>query len=243
MPHEETTGRARVFLPTGGAAATSAPGSPVWPIVIGALALLTYALASHGLMVYAADRPWAVAALFGPLLLVLAATGWKRRHAPTLAFCAAVLASLVAVVWYGGVQDANRMYVLQHGGIHLALAWAFGITLRPGSTALIEAMAERLHDDFTPAMRAYTHRLTGLWVAYFIAMVWISLLIYALAPWPWWSLYCNLLTPLAAIGFFVGEHAFRYWVHPEFERVSLRRALKAYRGHSQPTSQATAPRP
>lgn len=226
-------------MPAGEAAATPAPGGPAWLLVIGALALLAYALASHGLMVYAADRPWALVALFSPLLLALAVAGCKRRHAPTLALCVAVLVALVAVVWHGGVQDANRMYVLQHGGIHLALAWGFGITLRPGSKALIEAMAERLHDDFTPAMRAYTRRLTGLWVAYFIAMIGISLLIYVLAPWPWWSLYGNLLTPLSAIGLFVGEHAFRYWLHPEFERVSLRRIFKAYHAISPPT----APKP
>jgi uncharacterized membrane protein len=60
-------------------------------------------------------------------------------------------------------------------------------------------------------------------------MIVVSLLIYALAPWPWWSLYGNVLTPLAAVSLFVGEYVVRYWRHPEWERVSLRTAFEAYR--------------
>jgi hypothetical protein len=41
--------------------------------------------------------------------------------------------------------------------------------------------------------------------------------------------FCNLLTPVFAVLLFVGEHVLRYVRHPEFERVSLRAALQAYR--------------
>jgi len=201
-----------------------------WRLALAAAALAAYAGLSHWLMVNAADRPWAVAALFGPLVLAVAATGWRRRQPLTLAACAAGVATLALVVWRGGVEDVNRMYVLQHAGIHLALAWSFGLTLRPGGKALIEMMAESVHQHFSAAMRAYTRRLTFWWVLYFLGMIVVSLAIYGLAPWPWWSLFCNVLTPLAAVLFFVGEHALRYWRHPEFERVTLRTALAAYRG-------------
>jgi uncharacterized membrane protein len=126
------------------------------------------------------------------------------------------------------VDDTNRLYVLQHGGIHLALAWTFGSTLRPGATPLITAMARTVHEVFTPEMQAYTRWLTRAWVIYFVGMVVLSLAIYMLAPWNWWSIFCNMLTPLFAVGFFVIEHVVRYWRHPHFERVSLRRALTAY---------------
>jgi uncharacterized membrane protein len=119
--------------------------------------------------------------------------------------------------------------VLQHAGIHLALALSFGLTLRAGSTPLITALAQGLHHRFTPAMRAYTRWLTALWAGYFGTMVGLSLLIYAMAPWSWWSLYANLLTPLAAGALLVVEHVLRYRRHPEFERVSLRAAIAAYR--------------
>ena len=202
---------------------------PVWRLAGAAAALAAYGVLSHFLMVHAAQKPWAVAALFGPLLLAVAGVGWQRRQWATLAACAGLVALLALIVWRGGVDDINRMYVLQHAGIHLALAWSFALTLRSGSTPLITAMAQRLHARFSPAMRDYTRGLTVLWVAYFLGMVVLSLALYLLAPWSWWSVFCNLLTPLLAVLLFVGEHIVRYVRHPEFERVSLRATLQAYR--------------
>jgi uncharacterized membrane protein len=194
------------------------------------VALALYALLSHVLMTRAPDQPWTVAALFGPWLLALAAVGLKRRHAPTLLACAALAALLALAVARGGL-GINRLYVLQHGAMHLLLAWSFGRTLRTGATPLISAIAERVHHVFSPEMRAYTRRLTALWTGYFLGMVVVSLLLYAFAPWSWWSLFCNVLTPLAASGLFVGEHVLRYLRHPGFERLTLGGALRAYRAY------------
>lgn len=192
-------------------------------------ALVAYALFSAWAMAHAPDRPWAIAVLFGPLVAGLAIEGALRRHAGSLAASGALALLLAAVVVRGGVADMSRLYVLQHAGIHAALAWFFGRTLRAGSTPLITAMAERIHTRFTPEMRAYTRMLTRVWALYFVAMIVVSLLLYGLAPWHWWSVYCNVLTPLAAISLFVGEHALRRWRHPEFERASLAEAVRAYR--------------
>ena len=209
---------------------------PAWRLVSAAAALAAYAAMSHWLMVHAADRPWTVAALFGPLVVAVAAAGWRQRQPLTLLAWAAGIVILTLVVWRGGVEDVNRMYVLQHAGIHLALAASFGITLRPGSKALIEMLAERLHQHLSPELRAYTRRLTLWWVLYFLGMIGVSLVIYALAPWPWWSLYCTVLTPLAAVAVLVGEPVLRYRCHPEFERVTLHRMLAAYRSATGPVS-------
>ena len=216
--------------------AFASPPAPLAPLAALA-ALLTlgafagYALLSHWLMVNAAREPWAVAVLFGPLVLAMAAAAWQRRQWLVLAACGAGVALLAWVVAHGGVDDANRMYVLQHGGIHLALAWAFGGTLRAGSTPLITALARSIHTRFTPEMAAYTRWVTAMWAVYFVGMVALSVLIYALAPWPWWSVFGNLLSPLAAGAVFLVEYGLRYRRHPDFERVSLRAAIQAYRQH------------
>jgi uncharacterized membrane protein len=205
---------------------------PAWRIAAAAAALVAYALLSNWLMVHAANQPWAVAALFGPLLLAVAGAGWQRRQWPTLAGCGVLVVVLAVIVARGGVGDMQRMYLLQHGALHLALAWSFAITLRAGATPFITALAEGLHtrlrQSFTPAMHAYTRQLTAVWVGYFLGMVLVSGLIYALAPWEAWSFFCNLVTPAAAILLFVGEHVLRYRRHPEFARVSLRAAFEAY---------------
>ena len=200
-----------------------------WRIWAAGAALAAYAVLSWALMAYAPDRPWSVAALFGPLLVMLALGGVVRRHLPTVIGCvlaAAVLAFMVVARVDVGI---NRLYVLQHAAIHAVLAWTFAMTLRRGSTPLITQMAERIHDDFSPAMRAYTRELTRVWVLYFLAMIAVSLAIYALAPWTWWSVFCNLVTPVAGITLFVGEHHLRYVRHPEFERVTLAQVVRAYR--------------
>ncbi len=202
---------------------------PSWRFVAAAAALAGYALLSHLLMVHAPEQPWSIAVLFAPLLAGLGAGGLKRRHAPSLAACVALTAVLVVVVARGDALGVNRLYVLQHAAVHAALAGVFAMTLREGRTPLITALAQRIHDHFTPAMRAYTRWLTGLWAAYFIGMIAVSAALYALAPWSWWSLYCNVLTPIAAAGLFVGEHLVRHWRHPEFERATLSQAVRAYR--------------
>jgi uncharacterized membrane protein len=201
---------------------------PGLSIVAIAAGVALYAVVSHWLMVNAALNPWAVAILFGPLLMALTAGAWVAKQTWLLVLCALGVMVLAAVVARGGVQHINLLYVLQHAGIHLALALAFGSTLRAGATPLITGLAATVHRNFTPAMQAYTRWLTGLWCGYFLGMVLLSFALYLLAPWPWWSFYCNLLTPVFAVALFLLEHVLRYWRHPEFERVSLRAAFEAY---------------
>ena len=194
--------------------------------------LIGYALLSNVLMVHAADRAWTVALLFGPLLVAIGALGWQRRQWLTLLACLGLLMVLAAVVARGGVQDAQRLYVLQHGAIHLALAWSFGLTLRGDAQPLITGLARGVHgrlgQSFTPAMAAYTRGLTALWAGYFLAMVLLSALLYLAASWPLWSLFCTVLTPLSAVLLFIAEHVWRYRRHPEFPRVTMRAAFDAY---------------
>jgi uncharacterized membrane protein len=193
------------------------------------LALAGYALRSHALMVLAGDRPWAVAALLAPLVFALGGVALQLRHLPTLFVCLVLLGALGWVGASGQPQSINRLYLLQHAGIHLALGCAFAYTLRRGATPLITAMAARVQGTMTPTKARYTRRVTALWAGYFAGMVVLSLALYAWAPWWVWSLFANLATPLAMVTLFVSEHLLRYRLHPEFERLSVLQALRAYR--------------
>ena len=211
---------------------------PSWRLVAAGLALAGYALLSHALMVLAGDKPWAVAALLAPLVLAVGGMAWQHRHLPTLLVCAAALGGLAWIGTSGQAQSINRLYLLQHAGIHFALGCAFAVTLRPGARPLITALAAR-HGTMTSVKAIYTRRVTTLWAGYFGVMVVLSLTLYAWAPWWVWSLFANLATPLAAIGLFVGEHWLRYRLHPEFERTTMLQALRAYR--SAPIVEANRP--
>jgi uncharacterized membrane protein len=201
---------------------------PIWRIAAVAALVAGYATLSHVLMSHWPDRPWSAAVLFGPLLIALTAAALARRHWPTLAGCVGLALVLAAVVQRGGV-GVQALYVLQHGAIHAVLAWTFGMTLRPGATPLITMLAERVHERLVPGQREYTRALTCAWTVFFVVMIAVSLAIYSLLPWEAWSLFCNLLTPLAAVAFFAIEHMLRYRWHPEFERISMARALRAYK--------------
>jgi uncharacterized membrane protein len=203
---------------------------PSWRALAVALALAGYALLSHVLMVVAADRPWAVLVLLGPLLLGVSALALQQRHLPSLLACMVAACGLWAYVSaHEGLHRIEHLYVLQHAGIHFALGFVFAITLRHGATPLISAFALRVHRTVTPELLQYTRQVTWAWSLYFAAMVALSLALFVATPWWWWSVFANLVTPVAAASLFVGEHLLRYRLHPEFERVTLAQALQAYR--------------
>jgi len=202
---------------------------PSWRALAVALALAGYALLSHVLMVFAADRPWAVLVLLGPLLLGASAVALQQRHLPSLLGCMVAACGLWAYVSAHELHRIEHLYVLQHAGIHFALGFIFAATLRRGATPLISTFALRVHRTITPELLRYTRQVTWAWSLYFSAMVAVSLTLFVAAPWWWWSAFANLVTPVAAVVLFVGEYLLRYWLHPEFERITLAQALRAYR--------------
>ena len=86
-----------------------------------------------------------------------------------------------------------------------------------------------MHRQLTPTMRAYTRKVTFAWTIYFVAMAGVSLALFAGAPFEAWATFANLLTPIALALMFGGEYLLRYRLHPEFERVTMMDAIRAYR--------------
>lgn len=195
-------------------------------LALGLLAVALYAVLSHLLMLHAANEPWAVAALFGPVLLPCLALAWRRQQPLLLGASVLAVLALVLIVARGGLGDVKRLYLLQHAGTHLALGFVFLASLRGEGPSLITQMARRVH-TLSPAMEVYTVQVTRLWVGYFFCMVSVSVAVYATLPWEAWSLLANLLTPVAIAAVFVGEHWARYRLHPEFERLTLAQVLHA----------------
>ena len=130
----------------------------------GVAAVLVYAVLSHQLMLHAAEEPWAVAAIFGPLLLPCLALAWRRGNRLVLALTASALVALVFIVAAGGLGDVKRLYLAQHAGWHVALGLGFAASLRGPGLSLVGQVAWRVHGGWlSPEMQAYTVNVTRLW--------------------------------------------------------------------------------
>ncbi len=201
---------------------------PPWRVILGVPGVIAYLVLSHWLTVQSAGQPWAIAAFLGPAWIVALVIALRKRKRG--AMVALLLAALVVamVVAHGGIGAVDRLYVLEHAGIHLALFASFARTLRPGTMSLIGQVAARVHGTVTPAVIAYTRRVTVAWALYFVSMAALSVLIYLGCDWTVWSLLANVATPTAIVILFFGEHALRYRLHPEFERATLADAVRAY---------------
>jgi len=196
--------------------------------VAAGVAGLAYVGASQWLMTRTPPSPWGAVALLTPMLAIIAFGTWRSGQRAISLLAAAALAALALKTAVGGGLAPEHLYLSEHVAIHLFLAFTFGITLRRGSRALITRLADRVHNGLTPAMERYSRNVTIAWTVYFCAMAVLSIAVHALAPFPAWALFANLLTPLALLAMFAGEYLLRYRLHPEFERASLHDMIRAY---------------
>jgi uncharacterized membrane protein len=193
-----------------------------------AAAAVAYVLFSHWLMTGAPASPWNAVIVVGPMLCAASVVAWQRRRRLLAALIAIVAAGLVFQAWRGHDIPSGWLYIGQHVAIHLLLALVFGLTLQAGREPLVTALARRVHGAMTPAMAAYSRKVTVAWTGYFVAMATLSLVLYAVAPFEVWATFANLVTPFAILFMFVGEYLLRYRLHPEFERATLAQAVRAY---------------
>jgi uncharacterized membrane protein len=198
--------------------------------LVGGSAAAAYVAGSHWLMTEAPASNWNAVVIVGPMLALITLWAWQRRQRLLAALVAFAAVGLLTQAWQGGGLAPTTLYLAQHAGIHVALALVFGATLGRGEP-LIAALARRVHGGrLSAAMAAYCRGLTLAWTIYFLAMAALSVLLFWAAPFRVWATFANLVTPLVLVVFFVGEHLLRYRLHPEFERATLRDAIRAYRG-------------
>jgi uncharacterized membrane protein len=215
------------------------------PARIVAIALLSvgYLALSQWLMTSAPGSPWNAAALLAPMLAAAAIAAWAAGQRLRSLLALAAIAALCLQALLGVLIPAPLLYLGQHVGINLGLAWWFGSGLRDGHEALVTRMAAMVHRHMPPPMVAYTRNVTRAWVVYFIAMSAASLLTFMLAPFETWAWFANLATPIALAAMFGGERLLRYRLHPDFERSSVADAIRAYRAAFASSPSSRGPRP
>lgn len=211
--------------------------------MLGAVLALGYALLCHQLMTEPGHTPLALLVVLGPVAGLGLLSLWTSGQY-LLASGGLLLAGLLGWLLQSERLSVQWLYLLQHAGMHLALALWFGLTLRPGRRPLISALAQRVHGTLSAEMEVYTRHVTLAWVGYFVLITTASLGLFFSGRFAWWSLLANVLTPIAMVLMFVGEYLLRYRLHPEFERVSIGSAMRAWRSLQSPAVAAreTTPR-
>jgi uncharacterized membrane protein len=194
-----------------------------------ALAAVAYAAGSHLLMTWFGDSPLAMLLQFGPVAVFALVGLWRSGQRGLALLIAAGSALLVERVFNGAETSPQQVYLLQYSVINSGVGLWFASSLRAGNQPLISRVAERVHGGLDPVMAAYTRRVTMAWVIYFAVAVGVSFLLYGFADFESWSLFANVLTPIGGCTLFVGEYLLRYRLHPEFERVSMAAAVRAWR--------------
>lgn len=208
--------------------------------VVIALGAVAYVLGSQWLMTSAPESAWAVVALLCPMLVVVMLGAWRAKHRWLSVGATVLLVALCTAALSGAHVSAQMLYLAQHVGVNLFLGAWFASTLRPGAQALISQLAARVR-PLTAGKALYTRKLTFAWVVFFVAIVSVSVVLYALAPFDAWALFANVGTPVAVGSMFVGEYLLRYRLHPEFDRTTLADAIRAYRQGASPAAPVARP--
>ncbi|MFS8086976.1 MAG: hypothetical protein ACMG6H_15190, partial [Acidobacteriota bacterium] len=170
----------------------------------------------------------AVAFAVAPLIIVVAIVGWRSPYRMlTVALCAAVFALLWAYASAVG-QHLGLVYFIENVCTNAALGLVFGRSLARGREPLCSHFAAMVRGPLQPPVAHYTRQVTVAWTLFFAAMIFVSSLLFLLAPIQVWSAFANLLAmPLVAV-MFIGEFALRKHVLPDLPRTPLLQSLRAY---------------
>jgi uncharacterized membrane protein len=160
------------------------------------------------------------------LLVMVWSAGWRAR----LAVLAGALITGVLGAKMAGTWDPRWVYLVQHAGIHALLGAYFVFTLRPGKTAIITRMASLVRKSMNDEVRAYTRKVTAIWVGYFFGMAGLSITLFVsglvTGNMMAWSILSNALTWPAVAILACGEYIVRRKRFPNDEHMSLWENLK-----------------
>ncbi|MCW5626297.1 MAG: hypothetical protein KIT73_16400 [Burkholderiales bacterium] len=194
-----------------------------------AVAALCWALAAHAAFSTRGNSPAAAVFAVVPIVSCVVIVAWRSRWR---ALSIGVGIGIVATAMLMPPPDAldpAAFYLVEYGGVQIALAALFGLSLRDGGEALVTQLARRVHGPLPAAIERYTRQVTVAWTVFFVAMAGTAMLLFGLAPRAIWSAFVNLGTAPAIALMFIVEYAVRRRRFPWFEHVSIFEGMRAFR--------------
>ncbi|RCK51677.1 hypothetical protein TH25_08285 [Thalassospira profundimaris] len=181
--------------------------------------LLAIIGAAYPVLAYYGLSHFSTRIVLGVLLVLLVARAVlflvSRKIAAALVTLA--VAAIITGISYQTHMQALRMYPVL---INLVLAGVFALSLKY-PPPVIERFARLRHPDLDDYGIAYTRKLTGVWVAFFVCSAGIAT---ATALWGTleeWTLYNGFISYVLTGIFFIGEWPVRRWLRRRHEnRIS-----------------------
>ena len=196
-----------------------------------------------GAVVWSSIYPsgWTVAVVALPVAAALwsyARACWTKPGAGLLARLqgahALIAFALALIVLKPFLRDNFQwVYLLQHAGVHLALAGVFARSLQPGATPLCTQFARLVHpaDAMTSAVLRYTRQVTQVWTVFFVLIGASSPFVFWLCPLPVWTVFSTFVTLGLTAALFVGEALVRRAVLPAHYQSSFAATWRAVERH------------
>ena len=203
------------------------------------LAVLLYAAA----VVWSSISPsaWTVVVVAFPLIALAgsqALSDWKKTGAhlvKRLRGFASLALLLLALMLLKPLllQNFQWIYLLQHSGIHLALAWVFGSSLKAGTEPLCTRFARLVHpaDTMTEEVLDYTRQVTVIWTLFFLLIGISSPIIMGLCTLPVWTVFSTFVTMGLTGTMFAVEAIVRRYALPNSYRASFVSTWQAVERH------------
>jgi uncharacterized membrane protein len=121
---------------------------------------------------------------------------------------AGVLAVMFVVIY---ISHQQNVVALPSIAFNALIAIVFGLSLRPGRTPIILAIATwaMAPEPVKPDFQRYLRTLTLAWAIFFVTMGVIAAVLALAAPFSWWSLFTNVLSWPLIGAFFCGEYLVR----------------------------------
>lgn len=200
--------------------------------ILAVILFIVYALLVHHVNTTGQVSSLGAALAFIPIFLIVSAFAFKSHVLIGMASLA--LSSIGAwVLWPYIMQNTRYIFWLLDVGLMLVLLITFARTLKAGRKPLCVTFAEIINQGSLPiAHEIYARRVTVAWVLFFAMIIFISTVLFFMAPLVIWSAFVNFVTlPLVGL-MFVGEYLVRRQLLTNLPKGNVLDAIRTYMQHS-----------
>lgn len=166
-----------------------------------------YPFAAFAALTYFPARAVALVVGLAVLLRVVASRRLGREH---LARALWTVGPAIGVLLLAGIYDDGRFFLFVPALTNAALLITFARTLRTGPS-MVETFARWQGYRIAGDRIGYCRTVTGVWCAFFLANVSVSLFLALYATLAQWTVYTGVVAYLLAGALFTIEIAYRAW--------------------------------